>query len=311
MKPWPHELVYDHRPRAIPGRGGGVPARRPGREHGDADRDREPPDRRGRPSRPSRRTAALRLAAPGRRSGRRSGREPGWGPGRGGVHAHARFPAHALPGERAGRCLPGSRPRQGRPPRRRRQRRPGGGRGVRGGLARPHPGLGRGVPPDAPVPARRAPAAQARARGDGQARRRDRPRSAGRMVRRVRPRGRRLTRRGSARGRGRAARLRRHHRLGGRRRAGLGRRPDPGRGRDGPARTRLHAPGAAWSRLRGCRDRGGQPGGAGRRGPGGGALHRPGQPHEQRPLPASRLPPGGGPRRALLHARAPRVTLHR
>jgi len=62
--------------------------------------------------------------------------------------------------------------------------------------------------------------------------------------------------------------------------------------------------------LRGRRDRDGQPGGAGRRRPRGGPLHRPGQSHEQRLVPASWLPSGGGPRGLLLLPGAPRVTLH-
>ena len=130
------------------------------------------------------------------------------------------------------------------------------------------------------------------------------------VVRGVRPRGRRPARTGPPRRRSRAARLRRHHRLGGRRRPGLGRRPDPGGGRDGAGGTRLHASGSARARLRERRDRGRQPGRAGRRPAGGGALHRPGQPDEQRLVPASGLPPGGGPRDALLRARAAQVTLH-
>ena len=197
----------------------------------------------------------------------------------------------------------------GRPPDPRRQRRPGGGRRVRGGLAGPHRGRGRGVPPDAPVPARRAHPAQAGPRGrpgwppgptvtcwpGGSAR--SPARSATRPGR-ITP------------GRGRAARLRRHHRweAGGVPVSVAGRtRAVAGMVRLG---SRLHAPGAARTRLRGRRDRGRQPGGAGRGPARGGALHRPGQPHQQRPVPAPGLPPGGGPRGALLHARAAQVTLH-
>src|SRR5690349_15309202 len=40
MKAWPDELVHDRGYQTVPERGGGVPARRPGQEHGDLDRDR-------------------------------------------------------------------------------------------------------------------------------------------------------------------------------------------------------------------------------------------------------------------------------
>ena len=77
--------------------------------------------------------------------------------------------------------------------------------------------------------------------------------------------------------------------------------------RVGPVYT---PPEAARARLRERRDRGRQPGCAGGRPARGGALHRPGQPHEQRLVPASGLPPGGGPRGVLLRAGAARVRLH-
>ena len=77
--------------------------------------------------------------------------------------------------------------------------------------------------------------------------------------------------------------------------------------RVGPVYT---PPEAARARLRQRRDHGRQPGRAGGRPARGGALHRPGQPHEQRLVPASGLPPGGGPRGALLRAGAAQVRLH-
>src|SRR5690349_12575232 len=48
VKPWPGELVHDRGHKRIPGHGGGLPARRSGQEHGDADRDRGPQGHRGR-----------------------------------------------------------------------------------------------------------------------------------------------------------------------------------------------------------------------------------------------------------------------
>src|SRR6185369_3090638 len=86
MKAWPDELVHDRGYQTVPERGGGVPARRPGQEHRDPDRDRGSHGQGGRLGR-----GAVRLVATGRRAGR------------GRVHAHAGLPPPALPGERPGR----------------------------------------------------------------------------------------------------------------------------------------------------------------------------------------------------------------
>src|SRR5690348_11447936 len=82
VKPWPGELVHDGGHKRIPGHGGGLPARRPGQEHGDADRDRGPQGHRRLGRDP------IRLVAAGRRAGR------------GRVHAHAGLSRHALHGKR-------------------------------------------------------------------------------------------------------------------------------------------------------------------------------------------------------------------
>src|SRR5690349_20327994 len=124
MKAWPDGLVHDRGYQTVPERGGGVPARRSGQEHGDPDRDR------GSQGQGGRGRGAVRLVATRR------------GAGRGRVHAHAGLPPPALPGERPGRHPAGRGSHRGPPPGPRRQRRPGGGRRVRGGLAGPHRGRG-------------------------------------------------------------------------------------------------------------------------------------------------------------------------
>ncbi len=70
---------------------------------------------------------------------------------------------------------------------------------------------------------------------------------------------------------------------------------DPDVGRPGAGRPRVHPTGPAREGLRGRRDRRREPGRPGRRGRPGAAVHRPGQPDQQRSLPAAGLPAGGRP----------------
>ena len=118
MKAWPDELVHDRGYQTVPERGGGVPARRPGQEHGDPDRDRGPQGQGGRLGRG-------RCSAGGNRKESRSGPRS----------CTRRTSPPALRGERPGRCAwPGISPRlaagspASTPARRRptRSRRPGG-----------------------------------------------------------------------------------------------------------------------------------------------------------------------------------------
>src|SRR5262249_44610541 len=89
--------------------------------------------------------------------------------------------------------------------------------------------------------------------------------------------------------------LRRAHLLGGGRRTGGHGRADPdGRGA-GAGRSRLHPGTPAGPRLRRGSDGRGEPSGPGGGGAGGALVYRPGQPDQQRPLPAGRVSARRGP----------------
>ena len=192
------------------------------------------------------------------------------------------FPVLLTPSEPARRRRTRPRSRRGRapaspastPPRRRptRSRRPGG----------TAPGTTvHAAPPDAPVPARRAHPASAWTRGNGQAGRRTGPRSAGRMVRRVRPRGRRPA---QARSAGAVVDERLGYggltlweAAGSRSRSPAVTRTVAGMVRVGPVYTPPELRGRGYA---GAATAAVSQAALRRRRPRGGALHRPGQPHE-------------------------------